>query len=374
MDSDIGLKILYPLDDDSPTRTKFDIVAVHGLQEHPDMTWTYPSQLQSNTSTLKKPPKGPVQALKEELASPPSPTSDGASIKGNPIGLPTNKPEVPESLRNQQMRADSLQGSTTEGAQDTQAKPQVKWLQDEKLLPSAFPEARILRFGYGYKADRSTTTSEIRRMAAEKLIDGLSDIRKTDCAFPPRPIIFIGHAFGGLVIASALDIASGYITKMAKEAIDNFRDSNSGDGYSVYKDIMTSTVGVMFLSTPFRPSNDILERWKALGVRLSEEHESRLAAANGNQVSASPKAPNSQTLGPNRRLIWLADVENLRLVCFYENQSSGSSTKTQVWIHSGSFEAFIDSIIGFTRHDLEHATRFSEIRPRCITYRYMQIR
>lgn len=338
------------------------------------MTWTYPSQLQSNTSTLKKPPKGPVQALKEELAFPPSPTSDGALIKGNPIGLPTNKPEVPESLRNQQMRADSLQGSTTEGAQDTQAKPQVKWLQDEKLLPSAFPEARILRFGYGYKADRSTTTSEIRRMAAEKLIDGLSDIRKTDCAFPPRPIIFIGHAFGGLVIASALDIASGYITKMAKEARDNFRDSNSGDGYSVYKDIMTSTVGVMFLSTPFRPSNDILERWKALGVRLSEEHESRLAAASGNQVSATPKVSNSQTLGPNRRLIWLADVENLRLVCFYENQSSGSSTKTQVWIHCGSFEAFIDSIIGFTRHDLEHATRFSEIRHRCITYRYMQIR
>ena len=110
------------------------------------------------------------------------------------------------------------------------------WLRD--LLPSKLPGARILAWQYDSDVTnarhlmRSTLYSN-----ADALINELSDIRqRTKSA--KRPIIFLGHSLGGLLIKSAL----------IRSAVDRLED-NSKPGA-----IRQSTYGIIFLGTPHRGS------------------------------------------------------------------------------------------------------------------------
>ena len=65
------------------------------------------------------------------------------------------------------------------------------------MLPAEFPTARIFR--YGYPSDWYGEHAVKTRAAtiAEGLLDELNDIREEHTK---RPIIFIAHSFGGLVL------------------------------------------------------------------------------------------------------------------------------------------------------------------------------
>ena len=65
------------------------------------------------------------------------------------------------------------------------------------MLPAAFPTARIL--SYGYRSDWFGEAALNTRAAtiAEGLLDELRTARKDA---PLRPLIFIAHSFGGLVL------------------------------------------------------------------------------------------------------------------------------------------------------------------------------
>ncbi|CCA77543.1 hypothetical protein PIIN_11520 [Serendipita indica DSM 11827] len=80
----------------------------------------------------------------------------------------------------------------------------VCWLRD--LLPSDFPNARIL--SYGYDADtysRECVSTQAIGRHAEGFINALSRRRK---ACPRRPIIFIAHDIGGIILKRTVsDIA-----------------------------------------------------------------------------------------------------------------------------------------------------------------------
>ncbi|KAH8154490.1 uncharacterized protein LAJ45_01018 [Morchella importuna] len=70
----------------------------------------------------------------------------------------------------------------------------VMWLRD--LLPNSLPNARIMAFNHNSKWDRDSSVKSIEHCGKE-LLDNLNLVRK---GFEDRPIIFIGHSFGGIII------------------------------------------------------------------------------------------------------------------------------------------------------------------------------
>ncbi|GIZ48244.1 hypothetical protein CKM354_001131200 [Cercospora kikuchii] len=114
-------------------------------------------------------------------------------------------------------------------------KKYLDWTTEEDWLPSAIPGSRIFRFGYRgdwYGKDAiKTRTSDI----STSLLDQIASTRRT-CA--NRPLLFIAHSYGGLVLAKAL--------------ADAWHDQTR------WPDIYAATVGVVFLGTPFRGTTHLL--------------------------------------------------------------------------------------------------------------------
>ncbi|CAG8951465.1 hypothetical protein HYFRA_00007381 [Hymenoscyphus fraxineus] len=108
---------------------------------------------------------------------------------------------------------------------------QTLWHRD--LLPQSIPHARIQTFGYDATAAFSTNTSGIQEHARD-LLRCVSESR-TQSFEKSRPLIFIAHSLGGLVLKQALVIAS---------------KSEGRD----YGNIWTSTPGILFFGTPHRGS------------------------------------------------------------------------------------------------------------------------
>ena len=70
----------------------------------------------------------------------------------------------------------------------------ILWL--KHLLPIKVPKARILKYNYASTYLKDAPKESLRSIAS-RLVHLIHDLRKT----VQRPIIFIGHSFGGVVIA-----------------------------------------------------------------------------------------------------------------------------------------------------------------------------
>jgi alpha-beta hydrolase superfamily lysophospholipase len=70
------------------------------------------------------------------------------------------------------------------------------WLRD--FVPQTMPSARILSFGYDSAYVLSNSVADIDD-AARSLIDRLDGERQEDRA-KQRPIIFVAHSLGGIVV------------------------------------------------------------------------------------------------------------------------------------------------------------------------------
>lgn len=109
----------------------------------------------------------------------------------------------------------------------------VFWPRD--LLPTTLPGARILTYGY----DTHLTLKYIGNLGREitlydiarDLLLSLERCRRHD---PSRPILFISHSLGGLVVKDML----------------RYADHNKGDTSSHLRDLVLSTVGLVFFGTP----------------------------------------------------------------------------------------------------------------------------
>ncbi|KAK3314381.1 Alpha/Beta hydrolase protein [Apodospora peruviana] len=145
------------------------------------------------------------------------------------------------------------------------------WLNE--LLPHRIPRARVMTFGYNASVFGNTSIAGIRDNA-RSLLSHLQDGREEEdgvadaASITGRPIVFVGHSLGGIIIKQALRIAN------------NERNS--------FGDIADSTRGIVFFGTPHRGAD--AATWASLVSSIT-------AAAFGN----GPKSFLLKALKPNSR-------------------------------------------------------------------------
>ncbi|KAK4652643.1 hypothetical protein QC762_0075260 [Podospora pseudocomata] len=126
----------------------------------------------------------------------------------------------------------------------------VNWLSDGDMLPAALPKACIYTYDWNanYFADAPVQTLLGH---ADTLLGLIAEGRGSQT----RPIIFVASCFGGLILAEA-------IIRAAQEG-------------SAYKHILLSTVGIVFLATPFQGSDAAKQaRWQVLVKGIMGEQAS----------------------------------------------------------------------------------------------------
>ncbi|KAN0070627.1 hypothetical protein V8E54_011496 [Elaphomyces granulatus] len=126
------------------------------------------------------------------------------------------------------------------------------WLQD--FLPQDVQNTRVMTFGYNASAAFGSTTATIIDHAKD-LLTCLVDKREEEDE-TTRPIIFVGHSLGGIVIKQAL----------VQARIE-----------PQYQAISEATVGIIFLGTPHRGSENAAYGKVLAGVAITVMHNPSLA-------------------------------------------------------------------------------------------------
>ncbi|KAK0729542.1 hypothetical protein B0H67DRAFT_524503 [Lasiosphaeris hirsuta] len=119
----------------------------------------------------------------------------------------------------------------------THKKSKVCWPKD--LLPKQQPLTRVLSFGYSADIYKNTSVAGIR-MNSRSLLSALFDKRE-DIEDRNRPIVFLAHSLGGLIVKQAL------------------RFANNEHRFSP---LAAATRGLIFYGTPHTGSDK--ERWQAV--------------------------------------------------------------------------------------------------------------
>ena len=109
----------------------------------------------------------------------------------------------------------------------------VFWPRD--LLPKIYPQARVLTWGYDVQIEQLLSSASQASIFhhAETLLSDLGTLRSS-ASDKMKPIIFIAHSLGGIVVKDALSL--------------------SGNERTFFNEILPATPGVMFLGTPHHGS------------------------------------------------------------------------------------------------------------------------
>lgn len=111
------------------------------------------------------------------------------------------------------------------------SKAAVYWPRD--LVPSTAPHARVLTYGYathvGHRAAAALNRNTVYDIAWDLLI-ALESKRRAE---PSRPILFIAHSLGGIIL---------------KEMLRRARGCHLGQAH--LRAVFESTIGVIFFGTP----------------------------------------------------------------------------------------------------------------------------
>ncbi|KAF2688349.1 hypothetical protein K458DRAFT_147050 [Lentithecium fluviatile CBS 122367] len=125
----------------------------------------------------------------------------------------------------------------------------VNWLSEQEMLPAVASNARIMRYGYQSQWFGKEAMRQKASAVAQRLLLALQRRRKE---YPFRPLIFISHCFGGLVVLKAL--------------LDAQHDKEEWPG------IFDSTTGLLFFGTPFRGAEG-MSQMEMLEAARREYHE-----------------------------------------------------------------------------------------------------
>lgn len=172
----------------------------------------------------------------------------------------------------------------------TNTKSKKFWLRD--FLPQDLPRARVMTFGYDAAVAFSNSVSGIEDHARD-LLRCLVEKRK-DSNIIKRPLIFVGHSLGGLVIKQTLVIAS-------QEA--------------PFSHVINSTRGVIFFGTPHQGSG--LANYASTLTRVP----SSLALKPPPALLNSLKNKSLSLANLTDDFKKLAIFQNISIVSFYETRT-----------------------------------------------------
>lgn len=141
------------------------------------------------------------------------------------------------------------------------------WLRD--LLPSKLPQARVLTFGYKAEALASSGEGSSDQILshAKTLIAELHATRDLSHS-NSRPIIFICHGLGGILVKRALA----------------FSNTSSGKQVEHRRSIFTATYAIMFFGTPHTGTSDAALRAEAHLMPTAALSQLSSALAKGSQT------------------------------------------------------------------------------------------
>lgn len=81
------------------------------------------------------------------------------------------------------------------------SRPSVNWLKDLDMLPATVPRTRIIAYNYDSRWHKNAPKTRLE-LCGEEFVHSLHVFRENERT---RPIIFIGHSLGGLVIQHVRD-------------------------------------------------------------------------------------------------------------------------------------------------------------------------
>ena len=195
---------------------------------------------------------------------------------------------------------------------DTWSKGTVCWPRD--LLKEEIPNVRVITWGYDSTiANLKTFSSQnsIFGHSENLLLDLARQRRRTERAlFDPgqKPIIFVGHSLGGLVIKEALIRSAEYLNA--------HQDDYLG---AIYKD----TKGVIFMGTPHRGSDKF-----SLGDVVAKA--ANVAWRQPNQALLNTLAQDSDVL-EHQNKSFDTKSSSMTLVCLYEEIPTAIGMVSFIW-------------------------------------------
>ncbi|MCJ1281741.1 Serine active site containing protein 1 [Xylographa opegraphella] len=163
------------------------------------------------------------------------------------------------------------------------------WLRD--FLPQKLPNARVLLFGYNANVAFETSAAGVREQAMN-LLNRIASKRED---VEERPIIFVTHSLGGIVVKRALVEA-----KLDK----------------TYDFVHRSTYGVVFFGTPHRGSSHA-----KLGDIAASIVCNVLRKPSNNFLIALTK---DSLFSNNLTKDFRHSLEDIYVLSFYETRSTGS--------------------------------------------------
>ncbi|KAL7272191.1 hypothetical protein RUND412_005018 [Rhizina undulata] len=177
-------------------------------------------------------------------------------------------------------------------------KPTKKmWLRD--FLAQDFPKCRTMI--YGYNSNLKSRGFHTLKDYKLEFLKEIARIRSSEEEVK-RPIIFIGHSFGGLVIAQSLVEAA--TSKSEKDAL-------AGN-----QDLVASTCAVMFFGTPHR------------GILMNDVRKMLEEDNHNPRIGLLEEIENELNLEPDlKEFIKLASAGGFKVVSFYERLQTAEVVK-----------------------------------------------
>ncbi|KAF8532917.1 hypothetical protein BDD12DRAFT_535075 [Trichophaea hybrida] len=187
------------------------------------------------------------------------------------------------------------------------------WLRD--LVPEDIPTIRVLTYGFNSVLVGSKSTSSIRQFAKTFLEDVLNTRETSDGK--QRPLIFIGHSLGGLIVKEAIAAA-------AKAAKDPKR---------TYGALLTSVYGAIFFGVPNR------------GLKIDELVH--MVKGQPNERLVRDLAPRSEFLEMlHETFCERFDFNDTEVISFYETEETKTVKRNEIgqWTRDGPSVILVEKV------------------------------